>query len=112
MTRLRSQLHTAVQNIDALERCAIVFLFSTFVVLVGLYMYFVARAAYATADRRAFTHESVSLEGDIAVLEGRYLSVRQSVTLEGAYAFGLTDAATVRYIARDDHGTALSLEVR
>ena len=108
----RTPVELAIEYGETAERVLLMFLVGSIVVSAMLYMYLVANAAYATADRREFARETVSTEGELAYLEERYLSARAQVTLDGALSFGLSPADTVAYATLDERGNALSLEVR
>jgi len=93
------------------ERIALFVIAVLLACVAGLYMYFVAHAAYVTADRALYAHEASLLESELVVLEGRYLSARAQVTVAMANDFGLQKPQMVAY-APVQSITTLSIEVR
>lgn len=97
---------------EIVERLSLLVLGASLVLILALYMYLVAHAAYATADRREFAQETTRIEGELAVLEAQYLDLRSEVTLANADVFGLESAEGMAYVTVTSRGEGLTFEVR
>ena len=74
------------------------------------YMYFVAASVLNVMARTAYDRQSVAIEGDIGMLEQRYLYLTSAVRQDAAQEFGLVPVNETSYVYRP--GPSASLPVK
>lgn len=85
--------------------------FLSFIMLIAvfsLYVYLVNRTVMNVVARQRMEKEMVSISGTIGDLEFKYITLKNSVTLELAYQKGFQDASPSSFLAREKHNPALS----
>jgi hypothetical protein len=99
-------------KLDSLEKRAFSILSVSIVVVLVLYGYFVNETVFNIVSRKNLESEIATLNSDIGALELKYISSKNNVTLEYAYAKGFKDVTSTTYVARPTDSAALTLHTR
>lgn len=79
------------------------------IILSGLYMYAVSTTAMNTASRKSLEENSAILSTKISEMEFQYISLKNSVSIEVAYAHGFKEVTAPLYISRSSSLNSLSI---
>jgi hypothetical protein len=92
-----------VEKVLQLNREKTIFwiLFSVFLLLIGLYMFFVRTTISNVVMRQNLESEASSLALSIGSREFEYISKRNNVTLALAYSLGFKDSQTKIFVSRN-----------
>ena len=88
-----------------------IFWYLVFFILLSVfsYFYFVNKIVYNVAERQKTETAITKLTSKISELEFKYISMRNKINPEYAYAIGFTDVKNQRYITKKSDTGELSL---
>jgi len=109
MKRIRSQQNTATLNQNDINRRFFYGVFTAFLLIGGLYVYFLGSIVFSVLERKTVETEVASLAQNVNDLEISYLKEDNSINLTLATSLGFTEAKGALFANRTALAQSVSL---
>ncbi len=109
MTYKTQQSHTTVLNRNDLNRRIFFMMLSLFLLVGGLYVYFLGNIVFSVLERKTVETEIKALAQNVNELEIAYLAKDNNINLALATSLGFTEAREALFASRTDSARSVSL---